>query len=215
LASILKTIDDLVVKNNAGRSFVVKRGQTLRIIGTSTVDFVAFNANNLRERFDQARTKVNQARIFISEGDRLISRFNSTMFTITRDLFKGQGTHDLQKGMCSKSTYDKYRDGTHKMTDMLDKLGARVEQLPMWGCWENLTEALKEYKIPPEDIPSPFNIFQTMKINGETGEMELTNIRPTPGTHIDLRAEMDCLVAISACPWYGLGDPVHVQLFEE
>jgi uncharacterized protein YcgI (DUF1989 family) len=33
--------------------------------------------------------------------------------------------------------------------------------------------------------------------------------------HVDLLAEMNCLVALSACPERGRGKPVNVQLFDK
>ena len=79
---------------------------------------------------------------------------------------------------------------------------------------ENLIDALKAYDIPPEDIPSPFNIWQTMKIDPETGAMLDTTIRPKIEAHIDFRAEMDCLVAVSACPQSGRGEAISVEVFD-
>ena len=76
----------------------------------------------------------------------------------------------------------------------------RPEDLPDHGCTENLSAALAPWDIAPVDIPSPFNLFQTLAIDGTTGRMANTSIRPRPGTYVDLRAEMDLLVAISACP---------------
>ena len=38
---------------NPGRAYVVKKGQRIRVIGRTIVDFVAFNFEDLRERFDQ------------------------------------------------------------------------------------------------------------------------------------------------------------------
>jgi uncharacterized protein YcgI (DUF1989 family) len=58
---------------------------------------------------------------------------------------------------------------------------------------------LEPYGIAAEDIPSPLNLFQTMKIDGNTGRMEHTLIRPKPGTYVDLRAEMELLIGMSAC----------------
>jgi hypothetical protein len=57
-----------------GRPSRFKEGQRLRIAGKSIVDFVAFNLHDLQERFDQARTKTNQVKIFISTGDVLYSK---------------------------------------------------------------------------------------------------------------------------------------------
>ena len=67
-----------------------------------------FNLHNLRERFDQARTKVLTGKIFLSEGDTLFSKLNTPMLTITADTWH-EGKHDLQKGMCSASTYGRFK----------------------------------------------------------------------------------------------------------
>jgi len=43
--------------------------------------------------------------------------------------------------------------------------------------------------------------------------MRYAMIRPKPGTHMDLRAEMDCLVGISACPEGGRGKDLKVVIW--
>ncbi|MFB3122750.1 MAG: DUF1989 domain-containing protein, partial [Candidatus Binatia bacterium] len=52
------------VPYNTGWVGELKKGQVIRIAATTTVDFVAFDRQNLRERFDQARTKVYNMKIF-------------------------------------------------------------------------------------------------------------------------------------------------------
>ena len=96
----MKAILEAHVPHNTGWSAQIKQGQVIRIIATTTVDFVFFRQANLRERFDQARTKVYNMKLFLSAGDRLMGRDNQHMMTIVHDGFK-EGTHDLQKGMCS------------------------------------------------------------------------------------------------------------------
>jgi len=208
-----KILEEVTVPTNTGKAFIVRKGQNIRITGTSTVDFVAFNLNNLRDRFDQARTKVMQQKIFISTGDQLLTKDNTPLLTIVEDTFK-EGTHDLQKGMCSRKRWEIWwKDGKF---DRYGKGELKYEDIPTHGCWENLTEALKPWKIPPEDIPSTFNLFQTMKIDGETGRMTYANVKPKPGTYVNMKAEIDCLVAISACPQVGKArDPVYVLIYEE
>jgi hypothetical protein len=210
--AVLKSV---VVPKNSGKSFVVKKGQTLRVAGRTVVDFVAFNLHNLRERFDQARTKTNQVKIFISKGDQLFSKLNNPLLTIVEDTFK-EGRHDLQKGMCSKKRFELVAKGLaqRKFAEGEGLNPQRPEDIPDHGCWENLISALKGYDIPPEDIPSPFNIWQTMKIDPDTGAMLDTMIRPKTEALIDFRAEMDCLVAVSACPQSGRGEAVRVDVFD-
>jgi len=205
-----------IVPKNSGRAFVVKRGQRLRVAGRTVVDFVAFNLANLRERFDQARTKTNQVKIFLSTGDQLISKLNNPLLTIVEDTFK-EGHHDLQKGMCSKKRFELVAKGLARrvFAEGVDMNPQRLEDIPDHGCWENLSEALKPWNIPPEDIPSPFNIFQTMRIDPDTGAMLDTMVRPKQEAHVDFRAEMDCLIGVSACPESGRGEAIRVEIFDQ
>ncbi len=205
-----------IVPKNSGAAFIVKKGQRLRIAGKSIVDFVAFNLNNLRERFDQARTKSNQAKVFISKGDQLLSKLNNPMLTIVEDTFT-EGRHDLQKGMCSRKRFELVASGRAKreFAEGVDINPKAPEEIPDHGCWENLSEALKPWNIPPEDIPSPFNIFQTMHIDPDTGRMFDTTIRPRGEAHVDFKAEMDCLIGASACPESGRGQAIRVEIYDE
>ena len=205
-------VTETVIPKNSGRAFVVKKGRTLRVLGESTADFVVFNLRNVRERFDQARTKVDQGKIYVSTGDVLISKFNNVMMTIVKDTYPG--THDMEKGMCSTSFYKKWGDKIFAIYGATwRKLGRKRGAAPKHGCWENLAKALRPWKVLKEDIPSPLNIFQTMVINARSGAMRYAMIRPRPGSHMDLRAEMDCLVGISACPEGGRGKELRVVIY--
>ena len=222
-------VEEVIMPKNTGRAFVVRTGEQLSIHAESIVDVVAFNLANLRERFDQARTKANQAKIFLSTGDVLYSKFNHVMMTIVEDTFRGK--HDLQYGFCSftpirsngvqgRPSYEVFwqRSGSDAFfASMMKTAGiTRKEDLPDHGCWENFIEALKGYDIAPEDIPSPFNLLESVEL-GPSGEIlwRTDRDRPEPGRPavVALRAEMDCLVALSLCPERGLGRSVKVQLY--
>jgi hypothetical protein len=181
---------------NTGFALDMKVGQSLRITSQTIIDFVCFNRENLRERFDQARTKANQRKVFISVGDLLISKLNNTMMTITEDTFK-EGHHDLQEGMCSRKRHElAAQRGIWEIT-----YKRPLSAMPPRGCTENLGSVLAPYGITVEDVPSPFNIFQHMIIHQDTGELEHSHIRPQPpGAHVTLRAEMNLLAAVSVCP---------------
>ncbi len=206
----MKVLKEQHAPYNSGWAGELKKGQIIRIKATTTVDFVAFRLQNLRERFDQARTKVYNMKIFISTGDKLMGRDNQHMMTIVEDGFK-EGTHDLQKGMCSA-----YRFQLAKQEGRLKEYYPReITEIPDHGCYENLSRALEPYGIAPEDIPSPLNLNQHMKIDGKTGRMEHTSIRAKEGSYVDLRAEMDLLVAFSACPDMPVGGkPVDLMIYE-
>ncbi|MGH7874726.1 MAG: DUF1989 domain-containing protein [Candidatus Binatia bacterium] len=206
----MKTINQAHVAHNTGWSAEMKTGQIIRITATTTVDFVFFKAQNLCERFDQARTKVYNMTIYITAGHKLMGRDNQHMMTILYDGNKA-GTHDLQKGMCSG-----YRFRLAQQENRLGEYYPRaIKEIPDHGCYENLSKVLAPHGIIPEDIPSPFNLNQHMKIDGVTGKMEHTQVRPAAGNYMDIRAEMDLLVALSACPDLAVGGkPLDVGIYE-
>jgi len=205
-----------VIPKNSGATFEMKRGQRLRIAGKSIVDFVAFNLHDLAERFDQARTKTNQVKIFISTGDLLYSKRNNRMLTIVQDTFT-EGGHDLQKGMCSRKRFEMVARGESKrvFAEGVDINPRKADEIPDHGCWENLSAAVKPWNIAPDDVPSPFNIFQCMRIDPESGVMYDTVVRPKEEAHVDFRAEMDLLVAASACPESGRGQAIRVEIYDQ
>ena len=212
----MEILTSAVVEKNSGKAFEVKKTQRLRIAGKSIVDFVAFNLHDLSERFDQARTKTNQVKIFISTGDVLYSKRNNPMLTIVADTFT-EGRHDLQKGMCSRKRFEMVAQGKSKrvFAEGVDINPRRAEEIPDHGCWENLSRAVAPWNISPDDVPSPFNIFQCMRIDPESGIMYDTMIRPHQEAHVDFRAEMDLLVAASACPESGRGQAIRVEIYDE
>ena len=219
----MKLLEEAVMPNNTGRSFKVMKGQRMRIYAESIVDCVPFNLDDLKERFDQARTKAHSGKVFVSTGDKLYSKSARPMMAIVDDTYTGK--HDLQYGMCSKVAYDGFWASIKAGDPFISKTFAflnvkKREDLPGHGCWENIQDALKGYDVAPEDVPSPFNIFQSMDIVGPSGMLvwRLNEYRPEPGkpVYIDLRAEMNCLVALSACPELGMGKvPIKVQVFDE
>ena len=74
----MATISATHVPHNTGWAGDLKKGQVIRITATTTVDFVFFRLQNLRERFDQDTPKVYDMKLFISAGE------NSTAATTER-----------------------------------------------------------------------------------------------------------------------------------
>lgn len=215
-------IHEETMRVNSGSAWIVRKGQRIRINFESIMDFVVFSLYNLNDRFDQARTKSNQGKVFISAGDKLYSKLNTILMTINQDTYKGR--HDLQYGMCSKRSFDEWWRKRDQLpfSEWFEQKGVtRREDLPLWGCFENLTSALAEYPILPADIPSPFNIGQSEEIDPKTGRLiPVWRDRdiPDPGTHIDLVAEVDCLCAGSCAPGQGkmgYAKPIRVEIFND
>lgn len=181
-----------------GAAFEIGKGELFEVIGRWTVDFVAFDKDNLKNRFDQARTKTNQLKIFVTAGDVLISKDNDVLLTIVED--EWPWTHDMQKGMCSRKRHELAFEGKAAG----DAWGGGTypgwtswEEVPARGCWENLTLALSPWPIDRWDIPSPLNIFQNMKIDGDTGKMWFNHPTPDEDYRFVLRAERDLVIGVA------------------
>jgi uncharacterized protein YcgI (DUF1989 family) len=209
-AATRRMIADDLVPARQGGAWLVNRGQHIRVIdveGAQICDFVCFNADNLAERFSQARTKANQGKFTITTGDHLYSRDNNVMLTIVEDTY---GDHDLQWGMCSAWVFENVRRKYHGMAETFSVGGPLGS--PPFGCYEVLQKALKPWAISPENIPDPFNIFQTMDIQMAQRRLAIVNGRSKPGDYVDMVATMDTLCAASACP--STGRPLRIQVYE-
>lgn len=190
---------EIRVPRNSGAAVELDAGDLLHVHGHTIVDLVAFDRHDLGHRFDQARTKANQGTIFVSTGDVLVSKRNVDMLRIEIDTFEGH--HDLQYGTCSRSRWEwAVREGIAARTYLRDG-DMSLDAFPDHGCLENLVEGLQAYPMHQDDIPSPLNLFQHMEIDGATGRMSHTRTRPAPGQgHVAMRALIDLVVGVSACP---------------
>ncbi len=208
----MNILEDVVLPGRHGGAWTVKKGQHIRIIdveGAPIGDFVCFNANSLTERFSQARTKANQGKFLLSEGDHLYSRDNNPILSIVEDTY---GIHDLQYGMYSAWVYENFRDKDYSGFSPDEMTVGGPLGVPSFGCYEVLQRALKDWPIEPHDIPDPFNLFQTLDYDGSNGTFTLVDGRSKPGDYIDFVARMDALCALSACP--SMGRALRVQVYE-
>ncbi len=76
--------------------------------------------------------------------------------------------------------------------------------------------AVEPWGISKWRIPSPINLFQNMKIDGETGQMwyDHKKLDPDqPDAVVELRAEMDLLVA--AANDVDGTEPFRIQIYED
>ena len=220
----MPVIYEETVRCNSGWSCEMGKGERIRITwDVGVMDFVCFNLHQLTDRFDQARTKANMRKLYVTKGDRLYSKLNHVMLTIVEDTYKGH--HDLDYGTCSKLSFDEWwarRDEPAVKEEFEAKGITKREDIQLWGCFENIICALQNYPIMPCDIPSSFNIGQSMDIEPGTSKFIwhwLGRDRPEPGTYIEMHAEMDLLCAgsnHSGTPklWPD-GAPMKVQVFRD
>lgn len=178
----MKVRQEIIVPAMSARAFVVRAGQTLRIVdieGQQPGDLVAFKSDDLAVHLSQARTRVENRKVAVTRGDGLWSNTfpPEVMFTITADT---HGAHDLLYPPCCRYALEK-------------RFGVSRD-----GCLENLAKALEPWSVKPHQIPDPLNLFFRVSVN-EAGGMTVEKPSSAPGSSIELRAGMDSIVAVATC----------------
>ena len=69
----------------------------------------------------------------------------------------------------------------------------------MNDCTDNLNVAMTELGLHEAATPSPLNLFMNIPWSQEGG-LSWEEPVSTPGSHVTLKAEMNLIVAFSACP---------------
>ena len=67
------------------------------------------------------------------------------------------------------------------------------------NCTDNLSAGMKELGLEEPETPSPLNLFMNIPWTPD-GELSWEEPVSTPGSYILLKAEMDLVIAFSACP---------------
>jgi uncharacterized protein YcgI (DUF1989 family) len=165
-----------------GTAFELRRGQVLRVIdpeGEQVSDLMAFARDDSAEWLSSGRTIDYNDTIYFTTGHALYSNRSRVMLTIVRDTV---GRHDFLYTPCSPETFT-----------LIYKNDA-----PHPSCFENLSRELARFGIAPDRIPTTFNIFMNVEMAGD-GRLSVRPPRSQPGDCIELRAEMDLIVGLTAC----------------
>ncbi len=204
-----RPVSEFVIPATEGRAVELRAGQVLRIHqidGGQVGDCVFYNAHDYREMFHIGQSwAINgilgtgtskSFRHFYSKPPR-----ENVMLTVLEDTVRNHWGN--MGGRCSARLYE-LRDGIAS--------GHR-------SCQENLTEALAPYGLTGDDIFDIFNVFMNVDLH-EDGSFTMKGCEAGVDDYIDLKAEMDVLAAISACPAdtsptnNGLSAPLGVKIFE-
>ncbi|WP_328803430.1 urea carboxylase-associated family protein [Paenibacillus silvestris] len=165
-----------------GLGFKLSKGQTVRITdveGEQVADFVAYRVDDVRERLDPGVTMDALHKLKVQPGDLLYTNTYKPMLTIVTDHV---GQHDFINPACRSEMYEVlYNKKNHA------------------SCYHNLNQALAEFTIPVPDQHYPINLFMNTIIE-PSGKITVGKPLSKAGDYIDLRAEMDLIIAVSACP---------------
>ena len=166
-----------------GVAFRLKAGQRLRVIdpqGEQVSDMLAFSAADTGEVISSGRSLDYASRLYLTTGDPLYSNRSNVMLRIVEDTV---GRHDFLLTPCSKDTFRIIYGDEH----------------PHRGCFGNLAEALEPYGVTADQIPTAFNIFMNVTVDPATSALTVEPPLSKAGDHILLEAEMDLVVALTAC----------------
>jgi uncharacterized protein YcgI (DUF1989 family) len=166
-----------------GKAAFVKKRQKIRVInthGTQVVDCWALNPDNLGEFMSMEHCRVDLERYKPNTGDTMVTNLRKPILKIMEDT--REGAHDTLLAAC-----DRYR---------YHNLGCKEYHR---NCTDNFWEALVELNLKPVQLPAPFNLWQNTPVEADG------SIVPSPpiskkGDYIVMRAEMDLVICLSACP---------------
>lgn len=162
---------------------LVTAGDVMRFIdieGQQVADIILYDPNNLKNLSSMNNTTLINRTWKITTGHSFYAKFGQRMATIINDTV---GTNGAAGSFCS-SELNRVRygiEGTH-------------------SCRINLTASMSAYNFAPADIEEGCcSLFMNVSYKPDGG-LELLPPISKPGDHLDLRADMDIVVAISNCP---------------
>jgi uncharacterized protein len=179
----LKISQSIDVPAREGRAVTVRQGTSFRIVdveGRQVADLFAFNADDVSEYHSAMHTRAAVSRLFPRVGESFVTNRRRPIMTLERD--DTPAVHDMLIAPCDPERY----------------AGLGVEE---WhaSCRENLEIAMRELGHEHICPPASINLFMNIPVDRE-GELGWEPAPTGPGDSITLRAEMDCIVVVSACP---------------
>jgi uncharacterized protein YcgI (DUF1989 family) len=166
-----------------GRAARLSKGQSIKIINThgqQVVDTWAFSTEDPREFMSMEHLRATLTRIFPHAGDFLVTNRRRPILYFAEDT--SPGLHDTLMAAC-----DDYRYGLLDCTEYHD------------NCTDNLFAAMRNIGLSAPECPSPLNMWMNIPVVAG-GNTEWGVPASKPGDYVVLRAEMDCVVAMSCCP---------------
>jgi uncharacterized protein len=180
-----KNLSRHTIPARSGRAHQLRKGDVIKVInthGNQVVDFWAFNANDHREYMGMEHCRPFWGRLFPVVGDKMVTNRRRPILTLVED--NSPGRHDTLVAPCDNERY-----GLLGCTDYHD------------NCRDNLHAALASLGItlPGNFAPDSLNLFMNIPWQ-QDGSIEFANCLCKPGDYTVFRAEMDCVIAVSACP---------------
>ncbi|OLF15918.1 DUF1989 domain-containing protein [Actinophytocola xanthii] len=166
-----------------GRAVALRAGEGLRVVteeGGQVGDLFAVLVGTPPEWLSAAHTRGHLSRLFPAVGEQFLTDRRRPVLTLTEDTSPGR--HDMLIPACDPARYR--------------ALGVRGWHA---SCAENLRTALAGTGVAVGTVPQPVNVFMDIPVTAD-GELLWRESPAGPGAAVAFRAELDCLVVVSACP---------------
>ena len=182
---------DEAIPAGAYWSRVLPRWTTLRITdveGRGSAALLAYNARQPSERYNAPDTTKVQNMIFLTTGLVLLSDLGRVLLSITADTC---GHHETLSGGTTAQTVAAGHgsDGSYWKKHNLRYTNDR----------DNFIAAVGRHGLDERDLVPNVNLFSRVEV-GDDGSLQWVADISRPGTWVDLRAEQDVLVVVSATP---------------
>ncbi len=167
----------------SGVAFELPKGALLTVTdptGEQVADLLAYRKDDIGEVISSGRTLDYASRIYLTTGDKLYSNRSNVLLEIVAD---DVGRHDFLLTPCSKDTFRIIYGDTD----------------PHRGCFGNLAAALAPYGVEEDMIPTAFNCFMNVPVDGKTGELRVDPPLSKAGDRIVFRAMEDLVIGLTAC----------------
>jgi uncharacterized protein len=168
----------------------LKAGTSLRITdieGGANVSCLLFNARNYTERYNMADTLKAQFISYLTRGNVCYSDMGRVLLSITEDTC---GWHDPISGVSTAR-------------DVAGKYGIRTYQESrnnyLRNGFDSLLVEIAKYGMSTRDFHAGINFFSRVNVT-EDGAMIFVPDNSTPGSIINLQAEMETLIVLNSCP---------------
>jgi uncharacterized protein len=179
----MATTQSLTIPARRGTAARVAAGQRVKVInthGTQVVDTWAFHARDVTEWMSMEASRAWFMKLRAAVGDTFLTNQRRPILTLVEDT--SGGAHDTLMASCDAPRYRLLGvEGHHD------------------NCRDNLHAALAALGITVPATPSPLNLFMNIPWTAE-GALAWGEPVSTPGSYAVLRAEMDLVIAFSACP---------------
>lgn len=167
----------------SGVAVQLAKGMTIKVINThghQVVDTWAFNQDDIGESMSMEHSRTSMLKLVPKVGDALLTNHRRAILTLVEDTTPG--VHDTLIAACDRRRY---------------------AQLGVVGyhdnCTDNLATALASLGLKPQETPCPLNLFMNVPVRGD-GQLGFAQPVSQAGQYVALRAEMDLIIVMSACP---------------